>query len=97
MTPQKKENLEPSESFKYHNAPVEIPNLSSAPIENQSQPSGSDAQATDANETHAGPINFDGSLGYKIAHPTRTIYYPNFEKCLSLESDLQVKFYFKMC
>jgi hypothetical protein len=90
---EKKENIKlPIESLKYHNAPVEIPNLlSPAPVENQSQPIGSDViQATDANETHAGPVNFDGCSGYKIAHPTRTLYYPNLEKCLSLESDLQV-------
>jgi len=95
---EKKDNIKPSESLKYHNAPVEIPNLPSSPAENQS--TGLDAEATDdINETREGPIavNFDGSAGYKIAHPTRTLYYPNLEKCLSLESDLQVNFnvYFK--
>ena len=95
--PEKKDNIKPSESLKYHNAPVEIPNLPSSHAENQS--SGLDAEATDdINETRAGPtaINFDGSAGYKIAHPTRTLYYPNLDKCLSLESDLQVNvIYFK--
>ena len=88
--PDMKENVKlPSSSLKYHNAPVEIANLPlSYTDDHQSQQQSSlDVQgAADVDETPC----FDANLGYKTSHPTRTLYYPTLEKCLSLESDLQV-------
>ena len=72
--------------LKYHNASVEIPNL----------PSSDDCGTTYIDSTPTGHDSIDepspnlDSSPHKISHPTRTLYYPSLEKCVTLEADLQV-------
>lgn len=81
-----KDTVSSSVNLKYHDAPVEIPHL---PPSNDS-----DGRTLSSGPSRIGsidevPFTLEGNQS-KMSHPTRTLYYPNLEKCVSLEADLQV-------
>lgn len=81
-----KDTVSSSVNLKYHDAPVEIPHLPPS--------SDSDGRTLSSGPSRIGsidevPIALEGNQS-KMSHPTRTLYYPNLEKCVSLEADLQV-------
>lgn len=85
LTDSTKETVQSATSFRYHDAPVEMGSLLS--VADQTTPSNSVLTGGTAVGETASSVDGNRSM---ISHPTRTLYYPVLEKCVSLESDIQV-------
>ena len=75
--------------LKYHHTNVEIPQLPTPSGDAQSANKSIGSTSTGRDSIDEVAPNSDSPLN-KLSHPTRTLYYPSLDKCMSLEADLQV-------
>jgi len=74
--------------LKYHHTNVEIPQLPTPSGDAQSANKSIGSTSTGRDSIDEVAPNSDSPLN-KLSHPTRTLYYPSLDKCMSLEADLQ--------
>lgn len=71
--------------MKNHNTQIEIPSLS-----DKERAISCDISHQDSFNETSTSINYDNIISKVVSHPSRTLYYPSLDKCVTLEADLQV-------
>jgi hypothetical protein len=74
--------------MKYHNTQVEAPSLPS--LNDPEKAVSSSICRQDSFDETPTTTNLDNITSKVVSHPSRTLYYPSLDKCVTLETDLQV-------
>lgn len=91
-SPNEKQQLELSKDpehstlpMKNHNTQTEIPSLT-----DKERAITCDTSHQDSFNETSTSTNCDNIISKVVSHPSRTLYYPSLDKCVTLEADLQV-------